>query len=120
MKTPGLLVKLCVVPFAVCICHGAEPLKLTQTIPLPGVKGRFDHFSIDPKGKRLFVAALGNNTVEVIDLTAGKRIQSIPGMSKPQGVLFVAHRNELLVANGDEGALTVLSAIDFTLKDKIT
>jgi hypothetical protein len=38
--------------------HAAESaiLKLTQTIPLPGVKGRFDHFAIDTKGQRLFVA----------------------------------------------------------------
>ena len=50
----------------------SAPLKLTQTIPLPGVKGRFDHFAIDSKGNRLFVAALGNNTLEVIDLAAGK------------------------------------------------
>src|SRR5678809_221994 len=55
------------------------PMKLVQTIPLPGVKGRFDHFSIDANGNRLFVAALGNNTLEVIDLAAGKRIESIPG-----------------------------------------
>src|SRR5215467_10508277 len=110
MNTPGLLAKLCIVQFAFCMCSAAEPLNLVQTIPLSGVKGRFDHFSVDEKGKRLFVAALGNNTVEVIDLAAGKRIHSVSGMSKPQGVLFVAGRNELLVANGDEGALRVLNA----------
>ena len=77
--------------------HAADSvsLKLIQTIPLPGVKGRFDHFSIDSKGNRLFVAALGNNTVEVLDLAAGKRIHSITGMSKPQGVLFLTERNEV-------------------------
>lgn len=56
--------------------QAAEPatLKPTQTIPLPGVQGRFDHFAIDVKGRRLLVAALGHNTLEVIDLAAGKRI----------------------------------------------
>lgn len=50
--------------------HAAEPatLKLAQTIPLLGVKGRFDHFALDPAGKHLFVAAPGNNTLEGIDL----------------------------------------------------
>ena len=69
--------------------HAAEPaaLKLTQTIPLPGVKGRFDHFAIDTTGKRLFIAAFGNNTLEVVDLAAGKRTRSLAGMSKPTGVL---------------------------------
>lgn len=98
----------------------AEPLNLVQTIPLPGVRGRFDHFSIDAKGKRLFVAALGNNTVEVIDLADGKRIHSISGMSKPQGVLFLANHNELFVADGDDGTVKVLDATDFQVKHKVT
>lgn len=47
---------------SVVLCVGVEPvsLKLTRTIPLPGVKGRFDHFAADVKEHRLFVAALGN------------------------------------------------------------
>src|SRR5229473_1099266 len=48
-----------------------------QTIPLDGVKGRIDHFGLDAKGKRLFVAALGNDTVEVVDLAAGRVTQRI-------------------------------------------
>lgn len=101
--------------------HSADvpPLKLIQTVPLPGVKGRFDHFSVDVTGNRLFVAALGNNTVEVIDLVAGKRLHSITGMSKPQGVLFLPGRSELLVANGDDGTVKVLDGTDFTLKQNI-
>src|SRR4030095_16801560 len=44
-----------------------EPLvKLSKTIALPGVSGRIDHLDVDLPGQRLFVAALGNNTVEVI------------------------------------------------------
>src|SRR5437660_11878428 len=86
----------------------SAPLKLTQTIPLPGIKGRFDHFAIDAKGNRLFVAALGNNTLEVIDLAAAKRIKSVPGMSKPTGVLFLPEPNLILVANGDDSTLKFL------------
>ncbi len=93
----------------------AEPatLKLTHTIPLPGVKGRFDHFAIDTKGQRLFVAALGNNTLEIIDLAAGKRLRSLPGMSKPTGVLYLPDANLILVANGDDGTLKTLSGADY-------
>src|SRR5512141_2051651 len=88
----------------------AEPatLKLTQTIPLPGVNGRFDHFAIDVKGRRLFVAALGNNTLEVIALAAGKRTRSVPGMSKPTGLLYFPEANQIFVANGDDGTLKIL------------
>jgi hypothetical protein len=39
-------------------------LTQVQTIPLDGVEGRFDHFGLNAKSKRLFVAALGNDTVE--------------------------------------------------------
>src|SRR5216117_958293 len=45
---------------------GEGSLRLVQTIPLPGVAGRIDHLAVDLAGKRLFVAALGNNTVEVV------------------------------------------------------
>src|SRR5512138_563626 len=88
-----------------CAAQAADTptLKLLQTIPLPGVKGRFDHFAIDTKGQRLFVAALGNNTLEVIDLAAGKRLQSLPGMAKPTGVLYGQAADQILVANGDDG-----------------
>ncbi len=48
---------------------GAEdPITLDKTIPLPGVEGRIDHFSLDPDHDRLFLAALGCNKVEVISL----------------------------------------------------
>jgi hypothetical protein len=57
------------------------PLLLIQTIPLPKVEGRIDHLSVDIKDQRLFVAALGNDTVEIIDLAAGKVIHSISGLS---------------------------------------
>src|SRR5258708_38552507 len=75
------------------------PLRLIQTIPLPNVKGRMDHLGVDLKGKRLFAAALENNTLEVIDLKAGKRVFSIPGQSKPQGVFYSSDFNKLFVVN---------------------
>src|SRR2546429_2630350 len=95
-------------------------LKLTHTIPLNGVHGRFDHFAIDAKGLRLFVAALGNNSLEVIDLAAGKRIQSVPGMSKPTGVLYLPEAKQVLVANGDDGTLKILDGADFKVLKTIT
>ncbi|HWW02514.1 MAG TPA: hypothetical protein VNZ64_22645 [Candidatus Acidoferrum sp.] len=113
MKCAALLL-LGTLAFAV---HAAEraPLKLTQTIPLPGVKGRFDHFAIDTAGKRLFVAALGNNTLEVIGLAAGRRIRSLSGMSKPTGVLYLPGPNQVFVANGDDGTLKILSGADLNV-----
>jgi len=98
----------------------ADSLQLRSTVPLPGVRGRFDHFAIDTKGRRLFVAALGNNSLEVIDLAAGKRLQSIPGMSKPTGVLYLPDPNQVLVANGDDGTLKILNGTTFKTEQKLT
>ena len=81
-----------------------EPaLRLKQTIPLPGVKGRFDHFAIDRAGARLFVAALGNNSVEVFDTAAGKLLPHLTGMDEPQGIAFLAEAKTLAVASGGDG-----------------
>jgi len=82
--------------------HAGEP-SLVQTIPLNGVEGRIDHMSMDVTGKRLFIAALGNNTVEVVDLKQGNVVHSLSGFSEPQGVCFVPEFNLLVVANGGDG-----------------
>ena len=88
------------------------PLKLLQKISMPNVQGRLDHSAVDLKGKRLFVAALGDNqnTVEVIDLKSGKRVASIPGQSKPQGVFYSSDLKKLFVANGTDGTCKIFDA----------
>ena len=83
----------------------AGSLTLEQKIPLPGVHGRIDHSSFDPIGDRIFVCALGNDTVEVIDLKQGKSVHSIKGLSEPQGIVFLPQKNRLYVANGGDGTL---------------
>jgi DNA-binding beta-propeller fold protein YncE len=85
----------------------SPPLRMVQTIALPNVEGRIDHLTVDLKGQRLFIAALGNNTVEVVDLQAGKRIQSIVGFQEPQGIAFISEFNKLFLANGKSGACDV-------------
>ena len=81
------------------------PLRLIQTIPLPGVEGRIDHLAWDAIGQRLFLAALGNNTVEIIDLKAGQRVKTMKGFHAPQGILFLAESNQIVVSNGKGGAV---------------
>ena len=93
-----------------------EPLKAAGTIPMSEVEGRIDHLAVDLAGKRLFVAALGNNTVEVIDIDAKHVIKSITGLREPQGIRFLPDRNRVVVANGGDGSTvfydgTSLSAV---------
>src|SRR5260370_31314135 len=82
---------------------GAQPLRLESTIALPNVDGRIDHLSVDVTRKRLFVAALGNNTVEVVDLNAGKVIHTIPGLKEPHGMFYWTATNPLYAANAVDG-----------------
>lgn len=93
--------------------QAGPPMKLAERIPMPGVSGRIDHLAVDLKGHRLFVSALGNDTVEVIDLASGKDIHSITGMHEPQGVFYVPESNRLFIANGDDGTVHVLDGHSF-------
>lgn len=95
--------------------QSTAPLKLEKTIELPDVNGRIDHLAIDLKNRRLFVAALGNNTVEVIDIQGGKRIHTIPGLAEPQGLLALPEENRLFVANGKDGTVRMFDASSFNL-----
>src|SRR6202030_2948992 len=77
-------------------------LKLTRTIPLEGVDGRIDHMAVDERS-RLYVAALGNNTVEVIDLVTGAHIDSIKGLTEPQGIVVIPDSRRIVIASGQDG-----------------
>jgi DNA-binding beta-propeller fold protein YncE len=97
----------------------SAPLKLVQTIPLPHIKGRIDHMDVDVRGNRLFVAALENGTLEVVDLKAGKWTRSIPGFKAPQGVAYVRSLNKLFVASNDDGMVRVFRGDTLELLDSI-
>jgi len=92
---------------------GHAPLQLKQTIALPGVEGRMDHFALDAAGDRLFVCALGNNTVEVLDLRKGQRIHSITGLGAPQGIAYIPELDRLFVANDKGGICKIYDAKSF-------
>ena len=95
------------------------PLQLEEQIPVSGVAGRLDHFTADIKRKRLFVSALGNNTVEVIDVFAGRVIHSIQGLAQPQGPLYVPTVDKLYVANAEDGKLRVYDGATYKLQSTI-
>ena len=96
----------------------APPLRLEHKVEMPDVDGRIDHLSIDLKTGRLFMAALGHDTVEVIDVSAARRIQTLRGVPEPQGVLYVPAANRLFVASGRDGGVRVFDGT--TLKALLT
>jgi hypothetical protein len=97
----------------------SRPLVLTEAIPMSGIQGRFDHFGFDRKNQ-LFVAALGNNSVEVIDISARTRVHSITGIPNPQGVVYAPETKKLFAASSkgqlyiyDTATFALINAIDF-------
>ncbi|MGA2812751.1 MAG: YncE family protein [Candidatus Acidiferrum sp.] len=95
-----------------------RPMVLTEAIPLPGVKGRFDHFATS--GRKLFISALGNDTVEVLDISGRTLEHTITGVPHPQGVVFAPEVNKLFVASSqgklyiyDGTSFELITAIDF-------
>jgi hypothetical protein len=94
-----------------------RPMVLTEAISTPGVQGRFDHFGFDGKNQ-LFVSALGNNSVEVIDISARVRTLSIPGIPNPQGVVYAPDAKKLFVASS-KGKLRIFGGNDFGLIKEI-
>jgi DNA-binding beta-propeller fold protein YncE len=94
----------CCSTYAQGLGQSSNLLTQVQTIPLDGVEGRIDHFGLDARGKRLFVSALGNDTVEVVDLVAGRVTNHIRNLRAPQGIGFAPEPNRLAVANDQDGS----------------
>ena len=94
---------------------GAPPLRRVATIALPHVHGRIDHFSVDVPGRRLFISALGNHTVEVVDLRSDRWLHSIAGVKQPQGECYVADLHKLFTADGKAGTVNVYQGSDLRL-----
>ena len=92
----------------------AAPLILTGAVPLPNVKGRIDHFALDPIHNRLFVSALGNNTEEIVSLSAQTVTHTISGIPAPQGVVYSPETNKLFIGS-DQGKLYIYDGSTFAL-----
>src|SRR5262249_40570802 len=94
-------------------------LKLVQTIRLRGAPGRLDHLAIDTKHGRLFVANLSNNSLDIVDLKAGKLIKQIPDQKKIQAIAYAADLDRIYVGNGIGGECNVFDGKDYRLLKSI-
>lgn len=102
------------------VAQSTAPLRLEKIIPMQGVQGRIDHMAFDAHRGRLFIAALGNNTIEVIDTGQEKRIHSISGLHEPQGILYLPEVNTIYVANGGDGTLRMFDGSSYQLIKTVT
>jgi DNA-binding beta-propeller fold protein YncE len=97
----------------------AQPLVLEQKIPLGKVSGRIDHLAIDLPRQRLFVAELGNNSLGVVDLAAGKVLRRIGSLSEPQGVGYDPASDTVFVADRGDGLVHRFKGAELTPLDSI-
>ncbi len=93
----------------------SSALTLTARIPLPNIKGRMDHLGVDMKGQRLFATAIDSNTLEVIDLQAGRQVHTIADLDEPQSAFFDPSSNRLFVPLGGDGAVKIFDGSSFQL-----
>jgi hypothetical protein len=91
----------------------SNDLKLEKVIPISSVKGRIDHMDVNIKDRIVYVAALGNNSVEVVDIVKGMVLHSIKGVDEPQGVAYLPQQQEIFVANGGNGDCYFYNAHSF-------
>jgi DNA-binding beta-propeller fold protein YncE len=89
------------------------PLVLVRVIELPHVEGRIDHLAFDAATQRLYVAALGNNTVEVLDVGGGTHLKSLSGFREPQGIAVIPDARSVAVANGQGDGVQLIGGDDF-------
>src|SRR6202171_4465333 len=90
MKRMRIVLLVLFVALAVSLsAQEKAPLKLVETIPLPGLKdGDFDHFAPDVDGHRLFLTAEENNKVQVLDTNTNQLIHTIDDVKAPHSMLF--------------------------------
>src|SRR5437879_2373320 len=95
--------------------RAAEPaLVLEQKIELKDVSGRIDHMAVDLPRKHLFVAELGNNTVDVVDITDGQVVHRFTGLHVPQGIGYSPQADVIAIASAGDGTVRLFRGKDFS------
>jgi DNA-binding beta-propeller fold protein YncE len=109
LRSAGLA---CVFMLLPAVAH-AQSLKPIGRIPLPGVEGRIDHMAVNPVDQILYVAALGNHTIEVVDLKARRVVREIHGVGEVQGVAYDGADRRLFAASDTDGRFYIFDARNF-------
>jgi hypothetical protein len=110
---PVLGIVLAAVLVQMAAAEPDPPLVLERAIALKKVRGRIDHMAVDLGRNRLFVAELGNDSVDVIDVKSGQTIHRIAGLKVPQGVAYTRQGDLVVIANAGDGSIRLYRASDF-------
>jgi DNA-binding beta-propeller fold protein YncE len=97
----------------------ADTLRLIGRTDLAGYEGDFDHFGVDLKGNRLFLAGEDGGTLEVFDLRSGAHVKSVKGMETPHAIHYEPKRDRLIVSNSGDGLSKILDGKSYAVVDTI-
>lgn len=97
------------------------PLRLVQTVSLPGLQRHWDHFGVDVKGNRLFLASDGDEpVVDVFDLKTNKLVHTITETKGSHNVLAFPDERKLFVVDGEASELKIFNYDTYELMGHIT
>ena len=88
----------------------ADTLRLIGRTDLAGYEGDFDHFGVDIKGNRLFLAGEDGGTLEVFNLRSGAHVRSVKGMETPHAIHYEPKRDRLIVSNSGDSLSKISEA----------
>ncbi len=94
------------------------PLTLVKTIDVPGAR-KWDHFGVDLKGNRLFVASEEEPAVEVFDLKTNEHLRSLTDFKEPHNVLPFPEMKKIFVVDGEASEIKVLDYDSYKLVGRI-
>ncbi len=84
------------------------PLRFVRDIRLPGPAVRFDYQDVDGDARRLYVAHLGANEVDVVDLDTLQPVRTIAGVAQVHGVRLAPDIHRLFAtATGTNEVVTI-------------
>jgi DNA-binding beta-propeller fold protein YncE len=115
----SLMIASVLTPFAGAATTEDQPVTLLSTTYLPDIVGDFDHFAVDLKRSHLFVSAEVHHSIEMFDVNTGEHLRSISGFKTPHSVAFAPDKDELMVADGGDSSLVLLSGEDFHRIDRV-
>src|SRR6202790_1387256 len=103
----------------VSLAQNAAKLRLIQTIPVPGVQRKWDHFGFDLEKKRFFVTSEEEPAVEVYDLQTNKHISTLTDFKEPHNVLIFPELKQIYVVDGAASEIKILDFDSLKLTSRI-
>ncbi|MEO8778313.1 MAG: hypothetical protein ABI389_06535, partial [Rhodanobacter sp.] len=81
----------------------------------PGYTGDLDHFGVDVKGNRLFLAAEDHGSVELFNLKTGQHERTLDGIGIqiPHAFVYLPRHNRLIIVDGGTSGPKILDTTNY-------